>query len=1094
MTTKTCGCTTGTCGCCQGTQPITPVDETNRPGLSAIRYRVGTQAAFLETMKARLASMTVDVPGADAKTIQTYAPLLGLTTRNTDDAAIALLDGWATVADVLTFYQERIANEGYLRTALQRRSVLELGRLVGYTLRPGVSASVYLAFTLDPNQTNPVDIPAGTAAQSVPGPNELPQTFETSAELTTQMAWNDLEPRMTHPQRITAATKTVYFKGTTTNLKANDVLLFEGPGLHQVRYVATVSPDFANSLTRVTLQDTVSAAGGAAVSAPLQPDTTKSGLNAFGELNALVKPLTLAPSLQPRGPAFLPRTLADCFDPGKDTLPQVLSVLNPGAASTLYSAWANLPPSAAQAVQIFAFRVKAAPFGSTAPLRAVKDPTTGLVTGTVEWQISGTVALRVEFLARGNSSVGVERDGKLQQAKVELSATAPPQTFPLGRDSVTVTVRITPPGTVFYTFDFGPLGQIVVSSDTQGFASVTVDQDTAPPLPAAGQTTKHTTDRYDLTMSSGADNQLKVVVSLLPPGPREVMFLDTQYDSILPQTPAVIVRPDPRDPGNSAATVTYVREITAVRAISKADYGITGKSTQLNLRGPWLTAFDTDLSVLRGTTVYAQAEALAPADAPCQADVQGGQIELGQLYDGLKSGRWIIVSGERTDIKDANGVVVTGVNASELIMVSSVKQGPNNKLPGDAIHSTLVLATPGLAYHYKRATVTIYGNVAPATDGGTKKETLGGGDGTQTFQTFTLKQPPLTFVSAPTPAGVVSTLQVFVNNLQWQETDTLAGLAPTDRNFMTQIDDGGTPSVSFGDGVQGARLPTGTGNVQAVYRSGIGESGNVLAGQISSLVSSPLGVKSVINPLPATGGADPEDAAQAQGNVPLAVMALDRLVSVQDYADFSRTFAGIGKANAQRLSDGHREVVHVTIAGANDIPIDKTSDLYKNLVAALHQFGDPDLPIQVDPRELVVLAISARVRLAADYQWDSVAAAVRAALVSYFGFQNRALGQSACLCEAISLIQNVPGVAYVDVDDFRGLSESTITRLGNAAAATGQTDGSAQGQDLEVISPRVAGPSDVVAQLARLAGGQLQPAQLVILSDAVQDTVVLNQI
>lgn len=65
-------------------------------------------------------------------------PLRKLTSREADDATIALLDAWATVADVLTFYQERIANEGYLRTATERRSVLELARLVGYQPRPGV--------------------------------------------------------------------------------------------------------------------------------------------------------------------------------------------------------------------------------------------------------------------------------------------------------------------------------------------------------------------------------------------------------------------------------------------------------------------------------------------------------------------------------------------------------------------------------------------------------------------------------------------------------------------------------------------------------------------------------------------------------------------------------------------------------------------------------------------------------------------------------------------------------------------------------------------------------------------------------------------
>ena len=53
------------------------------------------------------------------------------------------------VADVLTFYQERLANESFLRTASERRSILELARLIGYELHPGVAASGFLAFTLD---------------------------------------------------------------------------------------------------------------------------------------------------------------------------------------------------------------------------------------------------------------------------------------------------------------------------------------------------------------------------------------------------------------------------------------------------------------------------------------------------------------------------------------------------------------------------------------------------------------------------------------------------------------------------------------------------------------------------------------------------------------------------------------------------------------------------------------------------------------------------------------------------------------------------------------------------------------------------------
>jgi len=44
--------------------------------------------------------------------------------RDDSDPSIALLDAWAVVADVLTFYQERISNEGYLRTAQERTSLI----------------------------------------------------------------------------------------------------------------------------------------------------------------------------------------------------------------------------------------------------------------------------------------------------------------------------------------------------------------------------------------------------------------------------------------------------------------------------------------------------------------------------------------------------------------------------------------------------------------------------------------------------------------------------------------------------------------------------------------------------------------------------------------------------------------------------------------------------------------------------------------------------------------------------------------------------------------------------------------------------------
>jgi len=323
-------------------------------------------------------------------------------------------------------------------------------------------------------------------------------------------------------------------------------------------------------------------------------------------------------------------------------------------------------------------------------------------------------------------------------------------------------------------------------------------------------------------------------------------------------------------------------------------------------------------------------------------------------------------------------------------------------------------------------------------------------------------------------------------------------------------DDDDKTTLIFGNGEQGARLPTGLANVTSVYRNGIGKPGNVKAEQISLLQTRPLGVKGVINPLPASGGADKENRDQARENVPLAVMSLDRLVSVQDYADFARTFAGIGKASARKLSDGRRRLVSITIAGADDIPIDANSDLYRNLLIALRKFGDPDLPVQLQLRELMVLVLSANVRIAPDYQWDVVAPKVRATLLDVFGFQKRALGQPALLSEVISAIQKIEGVQYVDVDAFGGVPEKkpeaddngkptggrTLLTLDEIAATVQQIVNPRQNSLATRFSRRAESvpAARVDVNLADFEAGALRPAQLAIFTEAVPDTLILNQI
>src|SRR6476469_1459563 len=99
---------TETCDCCEGIDASTPQGIDNRPGLSAIAYRIGEYAQFRESMLAGLSSSKYHEPAGEITTEWKY-PLAGLRTRDADDFTLALIDAVACAADVLTFYQERVA-------------------------------------------------------------------------------------------------------------------------------------------------------------------------------------------------------------------------------------------------------------------------------------------------------------------------------------------------------------------------------------------------------------------------------------------------------------------------------------------------------------------------------------------------------------------------------------------------------------------------------------------------------------------------------------------------------------------------------------------------------------------------------------------------------------------------------------------------------------------------------------------------------------------------------------------------------------------------------------------------------------------------
>ena len=389
----------------------------------------------------------------------------------------------------------------------------------------------------------------------------------------------------------------------------------------------------------------------------------------------------------------------------------------------------------------------------------------------------------------------------------------------------------------------------------------------------------------------------------------------------------------------------------------------------------------------------------------------------------------------RLALEDRDGRTGTlTAKGSELRLTASRKDDPlvseiafiataNDPIVLDRDHTHLKLAAP-LVQVYNRAALRINANVAPATHGETVEAILGDGDGAQANQRFVLGQAPLTFVSANTASGRASTLQLRVNDVLWSEVPTLHGAAPDARVFETLQDDDARTTVLFGDGAEGARLPSGSTNLRVRYRKGLGVAGNLAAGKLTTLLSRPLGVTGATNPAPATGGEDAETLARARDNAPLTVLTLDRAVSIDDYANFARAFAGIDKAHALWIPAGPARGVLLSIAGIDGAPVPESSDTYINLRKALATYGDPLVPLRLLNYRDARFRCRLSVKVDAAFAPDAVLVAVDAALRTAFSFARRAFGQTVSIDEVAAVAQDVAGVIAVHVTRLYRVGQS----------------------------------------------------------------------
>jgi hypothetical protein len=300
-------------------------------------------------------------------------------------------------------------------------------------------------------------------------------------------------------------------------------------------------------------------------------------------------------------------------------------------------------------------------------------------------------------------------------------------------------------------------------------------------------------------------------------------------------------------------------------------------------------------------------------------------------------------------------------------------------------------------------------DVLPVSRGQTVTgEVLGSGDAAQPGQEFTLQKSPLTYLQSG--GGYASTLVVRVDGVAWTEVPSLYGQRADAQVFVTREDQQGKTHVTFGDGKEGARLPSGVGNVVADYRYGSGKDAPD-AGTLTVIAKPLPGLKAVRNPVAVGGGADPDPPSQIRRYAPRSVLTFGRAISADDYETTAAQAPGVDRARAYWSWDSSEQRALVTVY------VGDTGAAVSAARTALAGADDPNRPLLVQLATAVPVRMSLRVEVDPARVTATVLAAVRAALddpdTGLFGLSRVRIGAGFYRSEVYDACLAVPGAIAV---------------------------------------------------------------------------------
>jgi hypothetical protein len=265
----------------------------------------------------------------------------------------------------------------------------------------------------------------------------------------------------------------------------------------------------------------------------------------------------------------------------------------------------------------------------------------------------------------------------------------------------------------------------------------------------------------------------------------------------------------------------------------------------------------------------------------------------------------------------------------------------------------------------------------------------------------------------------------------WLPQQDLLESGELDPVFVVEVETDGTATLRFGDDINGMRPKSGTA-FTALYRIGNGAPGNVGADTLTNMTPSGAPFLSCRNPLPATGGTDPETNDQIRRRAPQAFLTQERAVTMADYNAMTELNSQVDRASTSLRWTGSWYTVFIAVepnGGGNLAP-----SVAKSLKRGLERYRLAGQDLVLDSPQYVSLEIVLTVCVDPYYFNGEVKKALLQVLSNrilpsgqkgVFYPDNFTFGQTVYLSPVYAAARSVAGVVSVTATTFQPQGVST---------------------------------------------------------------------